>query len=190
MARRRQKQKKEEPSSTIQIAKAMQALGLYSGQNTEAEHRAEAARLGSETYYYMLLVNALLGAVEAEALHADASGVAPNQLGAAHDQALQTAGAKDTPEKLLRFLRWRTLRVSGPLRQIAQNEEAGPIPLAAAHAAEALQRMLSVIATGQNLAQFNPEQMTGDLKAARESLANSLANLDIMLSLIDQVDDL
>jgi hypothetical protein len=187
---KKRKHQKETPSTVIQIAKAMQALGLYSGKNTEAEHKAEAARLGGETYYHMLLVNALLGGVETEALHADSSGVPTNQLGAAHDQALQTAGAKDTPEKLLDFLRWRTLRVSGPLRQIAQNQEAGPIPVAAAHAAEALQRMLSVTATGQNLAQFDPKQMTDDLKAARESLSYSLANLDIMLDLIDQVENL
>lgn len=187
---KKRKNRKETPSTTIQIANAMQALGLYSGQNTEAEHQAEAARLGSDSYYYMLLVNALLGAVEAEALHADSSGVTFDQLGAAHDQALQTAGAKDTPQKLLSFLRWRTLRVSGPLRQIAQNKEAGPIPLAAAHAAEALQQMLSVTASGQNLAQFDPKQMTDDLKAARESLVNSLANLDMMLNLINQIENL
>jgi hypothetical protein len=190
MTKRKKKKRKETPSTMTQIAAAMKALGLYEGENTEAEHQAEAARLGSETYYYMLLVNALLGAVEGEALHADSSGVPGDQLGAAHDQALQTAGAKDNPAKLLGFLRWRTLRVSGPLRQIAQNHEAGPIPLAAAHAADALQRMLSVTASGQNLAQFDPKQMTDDLKAARESLADSLANLDIMLGLIDQIGKL
>jgi len=187
---KKRKHEKDTPSTVIQIATAMQALGLYGGKNTEAEHRAEAARLGSDTYYHMLLVNALLGAVEAEALHADSSGVEFDKLGAAHEQALQTAGAKDTPEKLLRFLRWRTLRVAGPLRQIAQNREAGPIPLAAAHAAEALQHMLSVTASGQNLAEFDPHQMTNDLKVARESLVNSLANLDIMLELISQIGDL
>ena len=190
MAKRKKKTKrKETPSTVIQIAAAMQALGLYEGENTETEHRAEATRLGGDTYYYMRLVNALLGAVETEALHADSSGVSSDQLGLAHDQALQTAGAKDSPEKLLNFLRWRTLRVAAPLRQIAQNHEAGPIPVAAAHAAEALQRMLNVTATGQNLAQFDPHQMTADLKAARESLEYSLANLDILLDLIDQVEN-
>ncbi|MEO1666706.1 MAG: DUF6245 family protein [Chloroflexota bacterium] len=183
------KKRKETPSTVIQIATAMQALGLYNGQNTEAEHKAEAARLGSETYYSMLLINALLGAVEAEALHADSSGVEFDQLSAAHEQALQTAGAKDTPEKLLSFLRWRTLRIAGPLRQISQSKEAGPIPLAAAHAAEALQNILSVTASGQNLSQFDPHQMTADLKTARQALVNSLANLDIMLDLIDQIED-
>ena len=63
-------------------------------------------------------------------------------------------------------------------------------PLAAAHAAEALQLLLSACAAGQNLAQANPFQMTADLKSARESLTNSLANLDIMLGLIEQVENL
>lgn len=184
------KKQKDTPSTVIQIATAMQALGLYHGENTKVEHQAEAERLGGEKYYHMRLVNALLGGVETEALHADSSGVSFDQLGVAHDQALQTAGAKDTPEKLLSFLRWRTLRVAGPLRQIAQNKEAGPIPVAAAHAAEALQLMLNVTASGQNLTEFDPHQMTADLKAAQESLKYSLANLDIMLGLISQVEDL
>ena len=187
---KKRKDRKETPSTVVQLAAAMQALGLYSGQNTEMEHRAEAARLGGETYYHMLLVNALLGGVEAEALQADSSGVKSDQMLAAHQQALRTAGAEDTPEKLMNFLRWRTLRVGGPLRQLAQNREAGPIPLAAAHATEALQLMLSVCASGQNPAQADPVQMTADLRAARESLVNSLANLDIMLGLIEQVENL
>ena len=184
------KDRKETPSTVIQLAAAMQALGLYNGQNTEAEHRAEAARIGGDTYYHMLLVNALLGGVETEALQADSSGVKAGQMQAAHQQALTTAGVEDTPEKLMHFLRWRTLRVGGPLRQIAQNKEAGPIPLSAAHAAEALQLLLSACASGQNLAQADPFQMAADLRAARESLVNSLANLDIMLGLIDQIENL
>ena len=183
------KGKKEEPSTVIQLASAMQALGLYNGQNTEEEHQAEAARIGGEAYH-LFLVNALLGGVETEALYADSLGVKFDQMQAAHQQALKTAGAEDTPEKLMNFLRWRTLRVAGPLRQIAQNEEAGPVPLAAAHAAEGLQLLLSACASGQNLAQANPFQMATDLKSARESLTNSLANLDIMLGLIEQIENL
>ena len=138
----------------------------------------------------MLLANALLGAAETEALHAESSGVTFDQMQATHQQALKTAGAEDTPGKLMRFLRWRTLRIAGPLRQIAQNEEAGPVPLAAAHAAAALQLMLSACASGQNLAQADPFQMAADLKSARESLTHSLANLDIMLRLIEQIENL
>jgi hypothetical protein len=47
--------------------------------------------------------------------------------------------------------------------------------------------MLSACASGQNLAQADLDQMTADLRAARESLGYSLANLDIMLGLVEQV---
>jgi len=179
---------KETPSTIGQLAAAMRALDLYAGENTEEEHQAEAARLGGRTYYHMMLVNALLGGVETEALLADGSGVKPEQMEAAHRQALVTAGVEGSPNKLMSFLRWRTLRVGGPLRQIAQDVETGPVPLAAAHAAEALQLMLSACAAGQDLAQADPIQMTADLKAARESLSASLANLDLMLGLVEQVE--
>jgi hypothetical protein len=36
----------------------------------------------------------------------------------------------------------------------------------------------------------DPFQMAADLKSARESLTNSLANLDIMLGLIEQIENL
>lgn len=51
-------------------------------------------------------------------------------------QQLAHGWSRRQPHKRIRFLRWQALRVAGPLRQIAQNVEAGPIPLAAAHAAE------------------------------------------------------
>ena len=187
---KKHKNTKEEPATAIQLATAMQALGLYDGQNTEEEHQTEAMQIGNETYYRMLLANALLGAAEVEALHLDSSKVAFEQMQDAHQQALETAGVDETQEKLIRFLQWRTLRVSGPLRQIAQNEEAGPVPLAAAHAAEALQLLLSACASGQNITHADPFQITADLKSARESLTHSLANIDIMLRLVKQVEHL
>ena len=39
----------------------MAALGAYTGDNTPAEHTAEAARLGGTDAYRARLVNALLG---------------------------------------------------------------------------------------------------------------------------------
>ena len=60
--------RKEEPSTVVQLASALAALGLYGGENTEAEHAAEAKRVGSAQQYRLLLVNALLGAAETEAL--------------------------------------------------------------------------------------------------------------------------
>ena len=41
--------------------------GCYDGTNTAAEHAAEAARLGGAEAYRARLVNALLGAVSAQA---------------------------------------------------------------------------------------------------------------------------
>jgi len=182
--------KKETPSTAEQLAAAMAALGIYAGENTEAEHQAEAKRLGSEKYYLMMLANALLGSVEVEAMLADGSGVKVEQMDAAHRQALVTAGVEDNPNKLMNFLRWRMLRVGGPLRKIAQNREVGPLPLSAAHAAEALQLILGICASGQNQELADPVQMLADLRAARKSLSDSLANLDIMLKMVAQVEQL
>ncbi len=44
-----------------QFAAALAALGHYEGMNSDTEHAREAARLGGESYYRLLLVNALLG---------------------------------------------------------------------------------------------------------------------------------
>ncbi len=88
-------------------------------------------------------------------------------------------------------MRWQTLRVGGPLREIAQNVEAGPIPLAAAHAAEGLQKLLSVIADSQNVTPDDVDRLadpvTAELRAARESLSNIISNVDILLNLLDVV---
>lgn len=176
------------PSTIHQLAAAMAALGKYTGENSDAEHAAEAKRLGGADAYRMRLANALLGIAEAEAMLADGMGVPAEQLGAAHRQALVSAGAEDDPSKLLGFLRWRALRVEGPLREMAQNAEAGPIPLAAAHAAEGLQLLLAVCAAGQDLENASPESMTVDLKAAREALTYAVANMDIMLGLIEEAE--
>ncbi len=178
------------PATVTQLAAAMEALGCYGGTNTELEHAKEAKRLGSKSFYRMMLVNALLGVVETEAINSESAGVSQTQMLSAHHQALQSAGAEDSTAKLLGFLRWRTLRIEGPLREIAQNAEAGPIPLAAAHAAEGLQTLLAVCAAGQDPLNADPRKMTADLKAAREALTAAVANVDIMLRLVKQAEDL
>ncbi len=182
--------KKETPSTVTQLASAMAALGMYTGENTEAEHAAEAKRLGSADYFRLFMANALLGMVETEVMLADAISVSHEQMSSAHRQARVAAGAEEDPAKLLRFLRWRTLRVEWPLREIAQNVEVGPVPLAAAHAAEGLQRLLEVCAAGQNPETASPIEMKTDLKTAREALTNAVANIDIMLQLIAKAEDL
>ena len=178
---------KTTPATVTQLAAAMAALGAYEGGNTEADHAKEAKRLGGgNEYYRMRLANALLGIAETEAMHAETAGGSAEQLFAAHRQALESAGATRTNEILLQFLRWRTLRVAGPLRQIAQDQATGPIPLAAAHAAEALQQLLQIAAAGQSLdpATIAPDGIKQDLSNARDSLTNAIANIDIMFGLI------
>jgi len=183
---------KKDPATITQLAAAMAALGAYSGENTEAEHAKEAQRLGGGMEYYRLrMANALLGIVETEAMHSEAAGGAAEQLLHAHNQALESAGATRSNEMLMGFLRWRTLRVAGPLRQIAQDTETGPIPLAAAHAAEGLQLLLGVSADGQNIDPdtMSPDVMKENLRSAKESLNNAVANIDIMLGLIDEAEE-
>jgi hypothetical protein len=180
----------DSPATVTQLAAAMQALGRYTGDNSEAEHTAEAKRLGSAAYYRMLLANALLGIVETEAMLADGSGVTAEQMHAAHRQARMSAGAESDPAKLFGFLRWRTLWVEGPLREIAQNVEVGPVPLAAAHAAEGLQRLLEVCAAGQHPQTASPSALKTDLQLAREALTNAVVNIDIMLRLINAAEKL
>ncbi len=182
---------KQEPSSVTQLAAAMRALGLYSGANTPAEHAAEARRLGGEDAYRVRLANALLGAAQTEALLADAIPLSLEARAAAYEQQLSTAGAADDPAKRIAFLRWQTLRVSGPLREIAQNVTAGPIPLAAAHAADGLQKLLGVIADSQNPAPDDADRLAGPVtdepRAARDALSNAIGNVDILLDLLDAI---
>ncbi|MGW4412742.1 DUF6245 family protein [Nonomuraea sp. NPDC004702] len=49
----------------------------------------------------------------------------------------------------LPLLRWQVLRVAGPLKLVAQDPSTGPVPPAAAHAAEGLQKLLGIAGTGQ-----------------------------------------
>lgn len=184
-------QKHKTPASIIQLAAAMTALGAYSGDNTEAEHTKEAKRLGGgEEYYRMRLVNALLGIIETEAMHSETAGKSVEEMFQAHRQALESAGAMRNNEILLEFLRWRTLRIAGPLRQIAQDETTGPIPLAAAHAAEGLQQLLGIATAGQRLdpTTLSPAGIKADFNSARESLTYAIANLDLMLDLITKAE--
>jgi hypothetical protein len=181
----------EAPATVMQLAAALAALGRYGGANSSAEHAAEAARVGGQAYYHAPLANALLGIVEVEAMLADGAGeLSDTQTRAAHRQALAVAGAEDDPARLLGFLRWRVLRVGGPLREMAQNTGAGPVPLAAAHAADGLQRLLAVCAAGQEPERADPGALKADLVAARQALTHAVANIDIMLRLLKQAEDL
>jgi hypothetical protein len=172
-----------------QLAAATAALGLYGGANTPAEHADEARRLGGENAYRVRLANALLSAAQPEALLADALPISPDARLAAYEQQLKTAGAAEDPAKRIAFLRWQTLRVSGPLREIAQHVQTGPIPLAAAWAADGLQQLLDVIPAGQHVTPNDVDRLAGpvtdELRAARQALVNAIGNVDILLNLLD-----
>lgn len=184
------KEKRERPFTTEQIINAMVALGGYNGQNTEIEHQAEAKRLGGKDIYRIFLANALLGMVETNAMLTDGEGVLQDRMLEAHHQSLVSAGAVDDASKLIGFLRWRTLRVSGKLREMSQNPEFGPLPLASAHAAHGLQNLLGVCEAGQNPLQASPTDMKRGILEAKESLKLAIANIDIMLKLISQIENM
>ncbi|MFD0887761.1 DUF6245 family protein, partial [Streptosporangium algeriense] len=104
-----------EGASVHQLAAALTALDAYSGDNSPAEHDDEAARLGGAGPYRMRLANALLGAVQIEAILAESLAGDADALFAAHRQQLIAAGVDDEAGKLAEFLRWQTVRVAGPL---------------------------------------------------------------------------
>ncbi|MBL1119700.1 hypothetical protein JK364_46405 [Streptomyces sp. 110] len=82
-------------------------------------------------------------------------------------------------------------RASTPLRLMAQNREAGPIPLAVAHAATGLYLLLGVIAASQDaVATGDVETLAaqaGQLQAAREALQNAMDNTDVLLNMLKSV---
>lgn len=178
----------EEPATVEQLAAAMDALGFYTGSNDPSEHAAEALRLGGADVYRMRLVNALLGAVQTEAILAETIEVDGERRAAAYRQQLVTA--EEDPDKLMEFLRWQVLRATTPLREIARRPEAGPIPVAAAHAAEGLQWLLAVVAGGQQPTGADVDALVRNLEAARTSLLDALANVDILGRMLALADDL
>ena len=186
---------RDEPATPEQLAGALAALGAYTGRGDGAEHAAEAERLGAGPYR-MQLANALLGAAQVEALLCEQLGVAGDKMRDAHRQQLLTGGVMDpgsevpNPAKLAEFLRWQTLRVGGPLREIAQDPATGPIPLAAAHGADGLQRLLGVIAAGQVPSVEGLRHSLAELDAARECFEAAIVNIGILTSMLDGLDAL
>jgi hypothetical protein len=174
----------DQPASATQLGAAMAALGMYDGTNTAAEHAAEAARLGGDGPYRMQLANALLGAVQIEAMLTETAATSAEDLAAAHRQQLATAGVADDVEKLAAFLRWQALRVAGPLKIVAQDPATGPIPLAAAHAAEGLQKLLGIAGTGQVPDVEAVRKGVAEMRAARQCLVDAIDNVDILLEML------
>ncbi|MFC4913765.1 DUF6245 family protein [Actinomadura gamaensis] len=186
-------------ATALQFTAALAALDCFGGTGTAAEHEAEAARLGGADAYRKRLANALLGAVQLHAMLAEplAAGDA-DATAAAHAEQLSTCGMLDPdtgevdPGKWAEFLRWQTLRVSGPLREAATDPASGPIVLGAAHAAYALQRMLGGIAAGQRLfaepsieaVAAQRDELRDELRAARTEPTDAIANIDVLEDLL------
>src|SRR5882757_5832752 len=180
----------EAPAAVEQIAAAMAALGLYDGEDTPAEHAEEAARLGGADAYRVRMVNALLSAVQAEAVMADAVELSDGARHAAWEEQLTAAGAGPGDSvRRVEFIRWQVLRAGTPLRLMAGNREVGPIPLAAAHTAVGLHTLLGVVAAGQDaVATGDVETLAGQadqLKTARGALQNAIDNTDVLLKMLE-----
>lgn len=170
----------------------MAALGAYHGKNSKQEHAEEAARLGGPDVYRAKLANALLGVVQANALLTDGTSLDEVSQHAAWEQQLVAAGAGlDDPVKRIEFVRWQVLRAGTPVRLIAQNVEAGPIPVAAAHATEGLQILLGVVAASQDaVATGDVETLAAQadrLREARASLTAAIGNTDVLLDMLGSV---
>lgn len=133
--------------------------------------------------------DALLGMVQTEVAMADSVKLDADVRHAAWEQQLTAAGAGlDDPVKRLEFIRWQVLRAGTPLRLMAQNQEVGPIPLAAAHTVTGL---LGVIAASQDaVATGDVETLAAQaeqLHAAREALVTAIGNTDILLHMLKSV---
>ncbi|MFB7867381.1 DUF6245 family protein [Streptomyces sp. NPDC056069] len=182
----------ETPATVEQIVAAMGALGRYDGENTVAEHAAEAARLGGPEAYRVRLVNGLLGMVQAEAVMADGGKLDDDARHAAWEEQLSAAGAGlDDPARRVEFLRWQVLRAGTPLTLMARHQQTGPIPLAAAHAVTGLHMLLGVINGSQDAVERGDmgalAAQAGQLQAAREALQASVRNTELLLDMLKSV---
>jgi hypothetical protein len=76
------------------------------------------------------------------------------------------------------------------VREIAQDPSTGPIPLAAAHAADGLQRLLGVIARGQVPDIEKVKEGIAEMRSARQCFEAAIGNIDILMSMLGAVGDL
>ena len=109
-------------------------------------------------------LNALLGSAETNAMLGEAV----------------TTGVPDGSITLMELLRWLTQRVSGPLRDMTCDEQPGAIQLAAAHAADGLQRLLGVCAAGRDLTESIAMPVPAELATTRQVLSAAIATIDIL----------
>jgi hypothetical protein len=178
---------------------AIAALGLWNGDPAACDHAAEAGRLGGALAYRAHLANWLLGAVQATLIEIEGGCLERDHWVAAVGQELHSAVREEDDRALLGLLRWQALRVAYRLRELAGRDRSGPIVLAAAHTAGALQGLLGLLEQGPLLrdalageAELDDEQvlaLPGKLGTAREALASADANLAILAGMLVGVED-
>jgi hypothetical protein len=189
-----------EPASAEQLAGAIAALGLWSGDPSTCDHDAEARRLGGPLAYRAHLANWLLGATQSALIDIEGERLDREDWLAALTQEIAVAVREGDDRALFGLLRWQALRLGWRLRELAARERSGPIVLAAAHTVEALQRQLGLLELGplvrESLAgagdidEQQLLQLPSELHQAREALDAAGANLALIAGLLDDAPTL
>ncbi|MFE0654416.1 DUF6245 family protein [Streptomyces sp. NPDC059534] len=130
--------------------------------------------------------------LQAEAAMADGVKLDDDARHMAWKEQLKSAGAGlDDPVRRVEFIRCQVLRAGTPLRLMAQNQGAGPIPLSSAHTATGLHLLLGVIAASQDAVAHGDVDtlaaQAGQLQTAREALQNAIDNTDLLLNMLKSV---
>jgi hypothetical protein len=162
----------------------------YDGSNTAFEHAAEAARLGGAEAYRVRLVNALLGAVQTQAMLADAVELDEEARNAAWREQLLSAGAFDDPVVRVGFVRWQVLRagdaVAADRAACGDRTDSGGRRArrrGAARTAGGDRRQLP----GRRRQRRGDPCRAGRVAAARDSLQTAIDNTDILLDMLKSV---
>ncbi|MET7297999.1 DUF6245 family protein [Embleya sp. NPDC005575] len=115
------------------------------------------------------------------------------QIGAWEEQYDVIGAGEDDLARMITFVQWQVLRAAMPVRRTAQHPETGPIPIAAAHAFDAVQVLLGVVVAASRDAAVSGDTDTlvaqaDRLRDARASLENTIGNTDALLNMLDSVD--
>ncbi|GAA0564613.1 hypothetical protein GCM10010172_55030 [Paractinoplanes ferrugineus] len=143
---------------------------------------------GSVTEQRAWMASVLLGAAQAEAIEADRVRLSREARFALWQRQLAAAEPVSRAELVL----WQVRRACVPLPALARENRTDPIPLAAAHAGEALQTLVEVgVATRGAVAAGDVGTLAAQaerLREARKQLRAALDNTDLMLDLLGSVD--
>lgn len=182
----------ESQATVDQIAVALAALGGNGEKNFPEKVEEVAARHGSADAHRALMINALLGVVQAQAMMADGMELDMDARQTSWEEQFEAVGAGlEDPALRILFIRWQVLRVVAPIQRMAEDRGVGPIPLAAAQAAIGLHLLFGVITASQNaVAHGNIEDLieqSQTMEAARNSLQSAVENTDPLLDMLRSV---